>query len=183
MFAHTRNLFWWQKLHVFWMNYPFKEVNIFFPLLVLGLRDFLRGSSQLLIFADEALRLLPHGFLRVLQPLLQVCDPPVQRRQVRVRLSDLHRRRGRHARDAEDESTGPVKSLSSTTTPHRWDDHLPRVLIEWCWTLSPLNLNMRDATAATRDSCLLQEISASVKQRQSSVRVYMQRGGLWHCPI
>lgn len=130
MFAHTRNFFFFLVTEAlqFWMNYPFKEVNILFPLLVLGLRDFLRGSSQLLIFADEAFRLLPHGLLRVLQPLLQVCDPPVQRRQVCVRLSDLHRRRGRHAR--EDESTGPLSSLSPTTTPHRWADHLPRVRIE-----------------------------------------------------
>lgn len=90
------------------------------PLLVLGLRDLLRGRSQLLVFADETLRLLPHGVLRLLQPVLQLGDPPVQRGQVRVRLSDLHRRRGRHvpgraaaaaARDAEDKSTGPVSSL------------------------------------------------------------------------
>ncbi len=128
-----------------WMI-PLKEVNILFPLLVLGLRDFLRGSSQLLIFADEAFRLLPHGFLRVLQPPLQVCDPPVQRRQVCVRLSDLHRRRGRHARHAEDESTGPLSSLSPTTTPHRWTDHLPRSGLNDA-ELS-LNLRMRDSTSS-----------------------------------
>lgn len=63
---------------------------------VFGLRDFLRGSSELFIFADETLRLLPHGFLRVLQLVLQVGDAPVQRSQMRVRFSDLHRRRGRH---------------------------------------------------------------------------------------
>lgn len=128
----------------------YKEIS----LLVLGLRDFLRGGSQLLIFADETLRLLPHGFLRFLQPLLQVCDPPVQRGQVRIRLSDLHRRRGRHvpgraAQDAEDKSSGRVSSLSSTIT----NDHL-------LWVVSDgsrlndaelsLSLSMRDATAATR---------------------------------
>ncbi len=36
--------------------------------------------------------------------------------------------------------------------------------------------------AATRD-CLLQEIFASIMQRQSLVCIYMQRGGLWYCPI